>query len=81
MEEQLNRHVMNIGVRQINAIVKQRMLHMAFDGLFTRAMTKELSDLLTDGRISKIHQPYKNEIVMIVRARGKNHKLSPLSPS
>ena len=48
---------------------------MAFDGLFTRAMTRELSDLLTDGRISKIHQPYKNEIVMIVRARGKNHKL------
>lgn len=48
---------------------------MSFDGLFTRAMTNELSNLLISGRISKIHQPYKNEIVMIVRAGGKNHKL------
>ena len=37
---------------------------MPFDGFFTRAMTKELSDLLTGGRIGKIHQPYKNEIVI-----------------
>ncbi len=48
---------------------------MSFDGLFTRAMTDELARELKGGRISKIHQPYKNEIVLVVRANGKNHKL------
>lgn len=48
---------------------------MAFDGLFTYCMTNELSETLTGGRISKIHQPFDYEIVMTIRARGKNHKL------
>ncbi|MDZ5474401.1 NFACT RNA binding domain-containing protein [Bacillus sp. 31A1R] len=48
---------------------------MSFDGLFTRAMTEELSLNLKGGRINKIHQPFKNEIVLVVRANGKNHKL------
>ncbi|GLB61263.1 Rqc2 family fibronectin-binding protein [Cytobacillus sp. NCCP-133] len=48
---------------------------MSFDGLFTRAMTKELMDTLKGGRINKIQQPYKNEMILVVRANGKNHKL------
>ncbi|MDQ0217137.1 fibronectin/fibrinogen-binding protein [Peribacillus cavernae] len=48
---------------------------MSFDGLFTKAMTEELSGLLKGGRISKIHQPYKNEIILVIRSGGKNHKL------
>ncbi|CAM3698160.1 NFACT family protein [Mesobacillus zeae] len=48
---------------------------MSFDGLFTRAVTNQLSSLLKGGRINKIHQPYKNEIIMTVRAGGVNHKL------
>ncbi|MEH7522208.1 NFACT RNA binding domain-containing protein [Bacillus sp. JJ1503] len=48
---------------------------MSFDGLFTRAMTEELTRELKGGRINKIHQPYKNEIILVVRANGKNHKL------
>lgn len=48
---------------------------MSFDGLFTRATTNELSSLLKGGRINKIHQPYKNEIILAVRANGINHKL------
>lgn len=48
---------------------------MSFDGLFTRAMTDELARELKGGRISKIHQPYKNEIILVIRANGKNHKL------
>lgn len=48
---------------------------MSFDGLFTRALTHELSALLKGGRINKIHQPYKNEIILAVRANGVNHKL------
>ncbi|CAM3413877.1 Rqc2 family fibronectin-binding protein [Cytobacillus oceanisediminis] len=48
---------------------------MSFDGLFTRAMTKELINTLKGGRVNKIQQPYKNEIIVVVRANGKNHKL------
>ena len=48
---------------------------MSFDGLFTRAMCKELIDTLKGGRISKVHQPYKNEVILVIRANGKNHKL------
>lgn len=48
---------------------------MSFDGLFTRATTHELSSLLKGGRINKIHQPYKNEIILALRANGINYKL------
>ncbi|WP_110929362.1 Rqc2 family fibronectin-binding protein [Bacillus massiliglaciei] len=48
---------------------------MSFDGLFTRAMTEEIASLLIGGRINKVQQPYKNEIILVVRAKGKNHKL------
>lgn len=48
---------------------------MSFDGLFTRAITNEISSLLKGGRINKIHQPYKNEIILSVRAHGGNHKV------
>jgi predicted ribosome quality control (RQC) complex YloA/Tae2 family protein len=48
---------------------------MSFDGLFTREMIFELRKTIEGGRISKIHQPSKNELVMIVRAQGKNHKV------
>jgi predicted ribosome quality control (RQC) complex YloA/Tae2 family protein len=47
---------------------------MAFDGLFTTAMVQDLQ-ALQNGRISKIHQPNAQEIVFLVRADGKNHKL------
>ncbi|MGG5358485.1 MULTISPECIES: fibronectin-binding protein EfbA [unclassified Enterococcus] len=48
---------------------------MSFDGVFTHTMVKELQQTLTSGRISKIHQPYENEIILVIRARGKNHRL------
>lgn len=48
---------------------------MSFDGLFTYAMTKELAATLTGGRITKIHQPYLNEIILTIRSQGKNTKL------
>ncbi|KGR92129.1 hypothetical protein CD30_02040 [Ureibacillus massiliensis 4400831 = CIP 108448 = CCUG 49529] len=47
---------------------------MAFDGLFTFAVTKELSKLLS-GRITKVHQPNALEVVLHIRAGGENHKL------
>lgn len=48
---------------------------MSFDGVFTHAIIHELSEQLVSGRISKIHQPYDNEVVLVIRAKGKNHKL------
>jgi predicted ribosome quality control (RQC) complex YloA/Tae2 family protein len=47
---------------------------MSFDGLFTKVMTQEISSLI-GGRINKIYQPFKNELIMAIRANGKNHKL------
>ena len=48
---------------------------MSFDGVFTHSMVHELTETLVSGRISKIHQPYENEVVLVIRAKGKNHKL------
>ena len=48
---------------------------MSFDGLFTKAMTEEIASLLKGGRIHKVHQPYKNELILVIRAERKNYKL------
>ncbi|AGK53020.1 Rqc2 family fibronectin-binding protein [Bacillus sp. 1NLA3E] len=48
---------------------------MSFDGIFTRAITNELSLALKGGRINKIQQPFPNELLMVIRANGKNHRL------
>ena len=47
---------------------------MAFDGLFTTAMVKELQ-VLKGGRISRIHQPNTQELVFLIRSGGQNHRL------
>ncbi|KOS69528.1 hypothetical protein AEA09_13755 [Lysinibacillus contaminans] len=47
---------------------------MAFDGLFTYSMTANLQQLV-NGRITKIHQPNAQEVVLQIRANGSNHKL------
>ena len=51
------------------------MFNVAFDGLFTRAITHEIANSLQTGRISKIYQPSKYEILLHIRANGKNQKL------
>lgn len=48
---------------------------MSFDGLFTKGMVDELSCSLKGGRINKVHQPYKNEVILTIRANGVNQKL------
>ncbi|GGB57079.1 Rqc2 family fibronectin-binding protein [Fictibacillus barbaricus] len=48
---------------------------MSFDGIMTRAITVELQNTLTSGRISKVYQPHKTDLVFTIRANGKNHKL------
>ncbi|RBW67499.1 Rqc2 family fibronectin-binding protein [Bacillus taeanensis] len=48
---------------------------MAFDGIVTRAITKELAENLTGGRVNKIYQPYKTDLIFNIRANGKSHQL------
>lgn len=47
---------------------------MPFDGFFTNSIVKELSDL-EDGRIDKVHQPTKDEIVLYIRKNRKKYKV------
>ena len=48
---------------------------MAFDGVVVAAVTHELNACLRDGRIDKIYQPEKDEIILTVRAQGANYRL------
>ncbi|MEL7622741.1 MAG: NFACT RNA binding domain-containing protein [Clostridiales bacterium] len=48
---------------------------MAYDGLVMRGITQECNKLLTGGRVDKVTQPNKNEIILHIRSQGKNHKL------
>lgn len=48
---------------------------MSFDGIFTHALVEELNRTLKNGRVSKINQPYPNEIILTIRANRKNQRL------
>ncbi|WP_306980805.1 Rqc2 family fibronectin-binding protein [Alkalicoccobacillus murimartini] len=48
---------------------------MSFDGVMTRAVIHECAEQLANGRISKIYQPYKTELIFTIRANGQNHSL------
>jgi len=48
---------------------------MSYDGLFTHAIINELNETIAGGRVSKIHQPADNELVMRIRANRKNYQL------
>ncbi|MDD7044282.1 MAG: NFACT RNA binding domain-containing protein [Peptoniphilaceae bacterium] len=46
-----------------------------YDGIVTRKVVNELKDLLLGGKIQKINQPSKNDIVFNIYSRGKTYKL------
>ena len=46
---------------------------MTFDGLFTHAMIYELNQTLQNGRVTKISQPYPNEVILTIRANRTNY--------
>lgn len=48
---------------------------MALDGAVISALCKELSQKLSGGRIDKIHQPEKDELIISVRCYGGAYKL------
>ncbi len=48
---------------------------MALDGVFLNLIKKELESVLIDGRVDKIHQPSKEEILFTIRTREGGYKL------
>ncbi len=48
---------------------------MALDGVAINALSIELNEKLTGGRIDKIHQPEQGEIIMHIRCAGENLRL------
>ena len=51
------------------------MIHMAFDGLFIHSLLKELAPTLLTGRLSKIYQPFNQDLVLVFRKERKNYQL------
>lgn len=48
---------------------------MSYDGLFTHAVVHELKKKILGGRVSKVHQPFSNELVLRIRSNRKNYQL------
>ncbi len=48
---------------------------MAFDGIVTRAVSHELNQELSSGRITKIYQPTDTELILTIRQNGQNKQL------
>lgn len=49
---------------------------MALDGIFITSIVDELNTKLLSGRVEKINQPEKDEIVLSIKNNRKNYKLS-----
>ena len=48
---------------------------MPFDGLFIHSLLKTLTTNLKKARLSKIYQPFDNDLILIFRNQGINYKL------
>ncbi len=49
---------------------------MAFDGIITKQVTLELASCLIGGKINKVFEPNKNEIILGIYCNGKNYGLN-----
>ena len=50
-------------------------IYMSYDGIVTRSVVNEPQDTLIGGRIDKVYQQEKDEILIKVYSRGENYKL------
>ncbi len=48
---------------------------MALDGVFLHLVKNEMSELLVGGRVEKIHQPSREEVLIQMRTKSGAHKL------
>ncbi len=53
----------------------ERQIIMSFDGFVTRSVTEELKEKILGGKIDKVYQPEKEEIILSVRTREGNFRL------
>ena len=49
---------------------------MAFDGIITKQVVLELKNTLIGGKINKVFEPNKNEIILGIYCNGKNYALN-----
>lgn len=49
---------------------------MAFDGIVTKSIVSELNTFILGGKINKIFEPNKNEIILGIYNNGKNYALN-----
>lgn len=49
---------------------------MAFDGIVTKSIVNELNQFIVGGKINKIFEPNKNEIILGIYNNGKNYALN-----
>ena len=54
---------------------------MAFDGITISNIVKDLQDVLTDGRLSKIAQPEPDELLLTIKGKNGQHRLCLLYTS
>ncbi len=48
---------------------------MSFDGIMTRAITHELTEQLSQGKITKIYQPFPTELIFVIRSKRKSKRV------
>lgn len=53
----------------------ERLIFMAFDGVFMHYLVAELKQELLHGRINKIYQISSYELILNIRSNNRNHKL------
>lgn len=51
------------------------MKSLPFDGIVTKAVSDELNQTITGGRIFKIYQPTRDTIILHIRSNSNNYKL------
>ena len=68
----INRHFCGI----IILLKFKEIFAIAFDGIVTKAVVSELNTCLINGKINKIFEPNKNEILLGVYSSGKNYCLN-----
>lgn len=49
---------------------------MAFDGIVTKSIVSELNKFIVGGKINKVFEPNKNEIILGIYNNGKNYALN-----
>lgn len=49
---------------------------MAFDGIVTKCVIQELNTCILNGKINKIFEPNKNELILGIYSNGKNYALN-----